>query len=229
MTQAEYKEHFKALLTAEVTYKEKVYTSVKIDQVDAYVNRCIIQGLKDFWTAWSWRFRAKTYELAITSQDESYTLPTDFDGMLTIREKNSGTGLRLQFLPKEDFDRAVPKETLLTSGDPEFYTVFFDGTAKKISFSRRPSDQTLYLYYNATPPAAVEKVPDYAQACLESYIAKHVYPHGHPGRRDAIIEAENEKMKLQVMDKGSHAAPRMFQTDSDYPNHVNPFYWATSR
>lgn len=225
MTTSEYREHFKALLTAQVTYREKVYTAVQIDNIDAYVNRAIQAGLQDFWSAWQWPFKSKTYELSITAQSEYYALPDDFDSMISVREKNSNTGLKVFYKSKSEFDLLVPKETVDSAGNPEMYTVYWDGNNKRISFYPRPTNQTLYLYYNTTPPASVEKVPEIGQACLESFIAKHVYPHGHPGRRDALIEAENEMKKLQVRAHGQKELPPVMFTDTEMPRTVSSFWW----
>lgn len=209
MTERELKEHFAGLLNS---------AGIEIADIGNHIDRAIGLGMEDCWGAWSWSFKSKPYEFAISSSAESYTLPIDFDSIKTIREKTSLRGMRLIFKPKEDFDKLVPRQTSYSTDTPQIFTIFRDAGTNmwEIAFFPQPdSAMTLYMDYLTEAPTDISSFPARATGALMAYIAKHCFPYGTPGRVQAEALAERETEKLKVKDCVDGSRFTVFASSND--------------
>lgn len=205
---AEYIEYFKSVLTA---YK------VEVLNIDEYATRAVESGLQRFWGASDWSFKQVTDTLVISTSSDYYELPTDFDSMVTLREETSQSGLKLDYMSKEEFDSFVPKQSVWESNSPYRYTIFNTDLNKKvISIYPRPSALTLYMLYLKTTPNDTLNIPDKFQTGVEAAIALSIFLPNNPSRSLAYSEFRAEVKRLEVQDKQDQSRYReMFLEDSE--------------
>ena len=217
MNYREYIDYFSGLLEAD---------AIKVPNIAKHVELAIQAGLDEFWGANNWYFKAEECEFAITDiGEESYELPDRFDGVGTVRERASGTGLRLRYFPREEFFRLVPDATAYGTSNVQAFTVYReadDDNKLMIAFFPRPSSaQTFYITGYRKPPAkeSVALVPERFQGGLLAFIAKHVYPFGHKGRLTASALAAQELKRLETQNKLDLSDYVRFGDSSDEPTH----------
>ena len=151
-------------------------------------------GLSDFWRAHPWTFAMREDEITTVAGTDTYTLDSDFESAITIREKQTLSGNRLTFVPREEFDWLVPAGEAHTSTTPSIYTVYWDDAvqANKLKLFPVPDAvMTLYLLQRCTPPSSTEAVPEVFLGGLTAVIWKYLWPTG-PNKRQAIIDAQME-------------------------------------
>ncbi len=221
-TDEEYKDYCAAIIQAE-----------KIDYPNptAVATRAVKTGLADFWGAGNWYFAQDELEFSIADGEESYSLPTNFAGFITMREETSAWGARLQFYPKEEFDLRVPKMSAYNNNTPQMFTIYHDaGENKAMKLKLFPipsSSQTIYIRFKTRPPSNVGAVPDEFQSGVEAFIAKHLYPFGHRGYQAAYKLALVELNRLRAIDKTDHSNVTRFQDSTQRQTYIggDEFYW----
>lgn len=177
---------------------------IKVNDSNKYVTNAVRLGLQAFWGASPWLFKNFDFDLVLTTSADRYVLPDNFSGLRMAREEISVMGGALQFYTKEDFDATVPKLSAHGSDTPQACTVYYDAAKGKwyIKFFPKPAgSETIKLGYMVTTPSDCDDVPDMAQGCLDAYIAKKVYPYGHPGRVDAQVTAKVELQRAEIQDR----------------------------
>ena len=197
MTTQDYKDRFVSLIEGR---------DVVPGDTVKYVENAIKLGLADFWGAHSWTFKHYQYSLVIPSSvtEESFDLPDNFESLRAVREEEGSIGHKLVYFTLEDFTEKVPKLSWHGQGRPQAYTLFMDADKGRwqIKFYPKPAGgETIYISMLMTAPSDCDVVPDKFASCLDAFIAKHVYPYGHPGRQGAAVQAEREYLKAQNKDR----------------------------
>ena len=188
------------------------------DGLTDHVDRCIDMGLAEFWTARNWSFRTEPYSLSISSESETYDLPSNFDGVRTIREQDSLEGASLKYYTKEAFDNLVAKPTTYGSTYPRIYTIYHDASAQgwKVKFFPVPeTGHTMLMDIFVTVPSDVEEIPSGATAALLAIIAKYLYKIGSPERLYATRGAEEEINAAQRNDSPFKGNIDRIEDDTD--------------
>jgi len=194
MNTSEYVEYYTTLLNV---------AGVEMASPSSHVKKAVRSGLEDFWGAGDWQFKMFEYSLSLTSGAEVYSLPNDFAGFRSFREEGTVEGLKLKYFPYEEFHEVVPKLSQYATGKPQAFTVFRDADDSdkwKIKFFPAPETITLYCGLVKSTGKDCDEVPDHLQGCLESFIAKHVYPHGTHQRSMALQESVVELKRCEVID-----------------------------
>lgn len=198
--------------------------------VDNFVSHSIDAGLRQFWGMWNWTFKEAEYKLTISEGKDSYDLPSDFEAIKTITEKSTNQGAKLIYMPKEEFDRMIPRQATFQSNTPQAFTIFGNSptsSRKKISFFPQPTSDTLYLLYLKTTPTEPDVIPDKFQCGAEAFMTVRMYQHGKQARRDAYIEAREEFKRLVQTDKYDQSNPTKYMDETDVVLYSNPPYYAT--
>jgi hypothetical protein len=172
------------------------------DGLPDHINRCIALGLKDLWCAKDWRFKSDEYSLTIGEQTDEYELPSEFEGVVSVRETASISGKQLEYVTPEEFDLRFPKPSTFTSGNPQAYTVIYKATNRKyyIKIVRYPSDQTIHMTILTSVPKAITQLPEKASACLYAAVEKYLHKMGSRERILARAAFHDEVLKLEVID-----------------------------
>lgn len=175
-----------------------------LDQVDldTHVQFCINRGINDFWNSYGWTWATRDYELEITSEDERYELPSDFQAVRTVRQKASYYGGPVTYLSKEQFDREFPKPTAWIAGYPQVCTVYGDRKDEKqyIKFARVPESSTTIYIDMYTTAGSVEAVPEGFGSGLILSIEKYLYKVGTNARFQAQQIYDVEVRRLHAVD-----------------------------
>lgn len=189
-----------------VNYATNLLSLEKIEPSDrdGYIGSAIKLAMVTLWSAWDWSFKFKDTTLSITTSVESYDLPDDFAGIRTIRERTTTSGARLFYLPKEEFDRLIPNQTVIAEGTPQYFTIFRDNENDiwKISFFPRPgSAMTLYIDYATVSLSNIDTLPEVAEPAFWACFKNELYPASHVGKNTAMIEKRTEIEELKKHDK----------------------------
>lgn len=190
------------------------------DGLDEHINGVIDMGLTSFCNKRAWDFLSKQYEMTTTSS-ESHSLPTDFAGVRTVKERTSTEGFNLLYLPLEEFNYYIPQSTSIGEGNPRAFTVYYDSNAGRWKAKFAPkatSGITIYWDYIMKTPGNVDIVPETHVDGLLKAIGSHLYKVGTQERLAAIAEYEAEIERLERRDHIYKGAPfRVFDvTDNTY-------------
>jgi hypothetical protein len=220
MTREEYKRHFVGLLKA---------VGMTIPTVEKHVNRCIDEGLRDFWGVRPWTFKEREHTLGTTTGSDTYDLPDDFESFRTVREGVTNRGRLLQYMPKEDFDKFVGVASDYSSGTPKIFTIFREqasGVYKIRFYPPLGGGEDIFISMFITTPPDVDAVPDKFQSGLEATIAKYVFPYGSAAQTAALVKADNEVRTLDAQDKIDQSRATHFGdgTQVAFVN-TDDFYW----
>ena len=179
-------------------------SKLDIDDLGVHAKASANLGLQEFWGAHDWNFRCVDIELSLSSSADSYTLPDNFDQIRSIREKTTTSGFNLTYYVKDDFDALAPKLSAVTSGTPVAYTIFrseADGKWKIAFLPKLSGALTLYANILTTPPSGLGGMPSKFHGGVLAFGAKHLYPHSNAARRQAVIEAYDERDRLIHLDQ----------------------------
>lgn len=210
MTTSDYIKRYSALLAVD--------ESIKLDDVDSYVRTGVELGLSTFWGVLPWSFKTYEYTLTLTAAAESYALPDDTEAVQDVREEETNTGYKLRFLIKEDFDEMVPRLAHHNNNTPQLYTLYYDTDKQKMYIKFWPpagGSESFYMTILRRTPADCSLVPGKYEGALDAFIAKFVYPHGHPGHASAVATAEMELRKAHVADKQKFSRMTQMGTEDD--------------
>lgn len=189
---------------------------IELDSVQEYVSDAVNSGRNRFWGANNWTFKQRVATLSLDTSAESYDLPQDFQGMKTLREQNSNSGLRLKYFPREEFDRMVPKLSAFQTGYPQIYTIFGATSGqRKIRFYPQPTAQDLDMLYYCLAPTDTSAIPDSHQSGVKAAIAVDIYLPGMRGFESAYNEFIAEIKRLQIVDKSDMSDYTKYQDDTD--------------
>lgn len=184
--------------------KELMYLAkqVKLDEegLQEHVDFCILRGLKEFWNAKPWSFRTREYILTITEEADSYVLPDDFEGIISIKETASQSGRGLIPLFPEEFDRLVPKQSAHQSNYPVWVAFFKNKTDQKwyAKFFPIPvAGYTIPMLIVTSAANDVEQVPDSFSEGLVLAIMKHLYKPGTYQRTEAFKAYQDKILELE--------------------------------
>lgn len=174
-------------------------SGIKFDDVtdlDALVDTAIDLGLSELWNARSWSWRTKTTSIDTSTSAVSYDLPSDFDGVKSVKEDTSLTGQPMFYLPKEEFDAHFPRPGAYGSDYPSHYTIWYeeDENRWKIAFFPLPSISNIDIVIFTTAPGAIDNIPGKAQGALLVCMEQYLYPSATTERKRAA-EAYGEKLK----------------------------------
>jgi hypothetical protein len=209
MTQEEYKDHYVGLI--------KNDDSIKVADPEGHVSRAIQMGLEEFWASDNWSFKRFATTLTLTAT-ESQNLPSTMESFEGMREEETVTGRKLTYYPKAEFDLLVPKLSHHPSGNPQACTVYYEYDEERWKFKAFPipeGGEVVYIDAFRKAPDSVANVPPTGHACLDAYIAKHVYPRGHWGYVAAIKDIEREYKQLQRIDRANCSRTIRFSDGTD--------------
>jgi len=187
--------------------------------IDKLVEGAISVGLLEFWKSREWSFRKRSYTLSITSATETYDLPEDFGGIITIREKASLNGMSIRFYLYEEFCERFPHPNGDPAGYPQFFTVYRDRADNhkwKARFYPMPeAGMSLYLDYLSDTVTSVSEVPnDYSPGLIEVCL-KYLLPPGSTVRWSQENHIEQILDRLFREDAAFHGAQYRFGDDTD--------------
>ena len=193
-THQEYVDYFTAMVAAD---------KIEYPNPTEQVGRAILAGLREFWGADNWWFKAVLYSFTVTAT-ETQEMPDDFESFRYIAQEDTLEGQRLIYKTPEEFHRITPKVSAYSGGTPQMFTIFRDMDTNKTLIKWYPipaGGETIKMVFHRDQVTDVAAVPNRYQAGVEAFIAKHVYPFAHPGRHGAAVEAEVVLKKLQAMNK----------------------------
>lgn len=167
-----------------------------------FVTMAVDNARVELWSAKPWTFRERQYSQVISSEQDAYELPDDFEAIKTSRENESLYGSAITFKSKDEFDNLVPNLSGWTSGIPQLYTVYSGTTNNKkyIQFYPRPTITPLYLNILVSAPSDVSQFPDKARAALIAVAEKYLFVPGTAQAVHAYGLAEAEIAKLEIED-----------------------------
>jgi len=186
MTKKELKDYFKRLV--------KVHIKEKSTDVNELIDSALISGLNDFWGAVPWAFKEK--HTTISASSETVDLPDDFEGLISVVEKDSAVGSKLQKYSADEYDRLVPDSAGQNTGTPSAYKIYCDEGIWKLALSPTPSAAiTLYLTYQTIENGGA--IPDKYIGGLIAGIAQYLFMPGSPQWNGAFtaFTAQIEKLK----------------------------------
>ena len=183
------------------------------------VRRAIEMGLDDFWHAGDWTFRERRHTFTTTTAANTYSLPDDAEGLVSVTDETTGCGREMLYLSNDDFRQRFPDPVVFGSGYPQVYTIYDDEGVRKISFYPPPGAMTLYMTIQTKVPNNVGAIPARATAALIAFIEKYLVPIGSTARQAAEVNAENELRKLENRDTfyGGQQTRMMGYTEYDVP------------
>lgn len=175
-----------------------------LDGLDAHISTSADLALADFWNAKSWSCRTRQYELPTTGAAEE-TLPVDFEGFRTVRDKASAEGQDLVYKTKEEFDHLFPKPTAGPTTFTEMFTIFWDGASSvkrwKLKLFPIPSSGTvIYFDMYTSKPQSVASIPSKLLSGLILAAHRYITLPGTVASQDAWFKYEPEMNRLERLD-----------------------------
>ena len=143
MTNKQLKDYFARL--AKVWLKEK-----NVDFTEL-IDSALVSGRDEFWGAAPWAFKERHVTLTTTESQETVNLPDDFEGIVSVIERETSTGFKLQKYTPDEYDRLVPDSAGQSEGDPKIYKVFYnieEGLWQLALYPTPSSAISLYLTYH---------------------------------------------------------------------------------
>lgn len=174
----------------------KVYLKEKGTDINELVKSALVSGQEDFLGAVPWAFKERHTTVTTTASTESVELPDNFDGLLSVVEKETSTGGKLTKYSPDEYDRLVPDSAGQNEGTPTAYKIYFDGVWK-LALSPTPSSAiTLYITYHSLDGY----IPNKFIGGLIATIAKYLYLPGSPEWNGAFSASVAEIERLKRVD-----------------------------
>jgi hypothetical protein len=179
------------------------------------IDIAINKGTKDFWGSAPWAFKERHTTKTTTASQETVDLPEDFQGLVSVVERETTRGQKLYKLVQDEYDRLIPDSAGQTEGTPDYYKVYFDDDRWKLALYPTPNDaMTLYITYHTLHSS--QESPDKYIGGLVTTIGKFLFMPGSAawfGAYNASL-AEIERLK-QVDNPDVEAISRMLDSSSD--------------
>lgn len=119
------------------------YDSTKLIQFADEANKEICNNRR-------WRFMEATFSGTITTNYNTYDLPTDFQAAINLTLTDPDlNAIFMRYVPYEIFDQMYPDPTALTAATPEIWSIF--GTSMIIGPAKPDQDYTLRMRYIKNP------------------------------------------------------------------------------
>lgn len=210
MTNIELEKYFKRLA--------KVYLKEKGTDMNKLVDSALVSGREDFWGAVPWVFKEKHTTVTCTISQDYVDMPDDFEGLVSVIERDTNSGFKLQKYGADEFDRLVPYSTGQSENTPDIYKVYFDGEDEvwRLALYPTPSAATvLYLTYHTIEQGGV--IPTKYIGGLTAGIAQYLFMPGSMewnGAYNAFISQIN---RLKQVDTADIEGISRFQDAGDEP------------
>lgn len=193
-----------------------VWTDKKGNVVEKLVEDAIALGLDDFWGAASWIFKEKHTTVTTTASQETVDLPYDFDGLISVVERVSNGGTKLEKFNPDEYDRLMPDSGSYAENTPDMYKVYFD-----------QGDEVWKLALYPTPSAAISlrisyhtisdngNVPGKFIGGLMESIGRHLLMPGTVDRRNARYAFYDEIKRLEKINTADNETLSKFSDSGD--------------
>lgn len=185
MTTTELLQYFKGLF-----FKAKGVNPSRVDE--NLIKQAIAMGLSDFCGAYNWAFREIHDTITTTESSETVDLPSDFVGIVSLREHTSSSGYMLRHVGADEYDRTIPDSTALNEGTPKMYKVYYDdneGVWRVALYPTPDAAITLYLSYHSLGVT----VPEKYVGGITAAVAKHL---AYPGSTEWM--SANNAMLMEI-------------------------------
>jgi hypothetical protein len=197
MTDQDIKDYFVRLMVATKTFSAKDATGI--------VDMALQAGKRDFSNSHNWTFRQKSDTVTTTAAQETVDLPTDFDGMLSVRERTTTDGRKLIELPADEYDRQIPYSADLTNDTPKYYKAAYDVNSGIWQLFLYPTPNAAISLYITYLTSNVDNIPEKFLPALLSCIAKYIVLPGSKEHWSATNTANAEMARLIPMDTPSQS------------------------
>jgi len=188
-----------------------VHRGEKTTGIEKLVDRAIIMGKNDFWSAYPWAFKEKHDTLTTAASTETVDMPGDFEGICSIRERESDNGRKLIRLGADEYDRRIPYSADLAQDKPAYYKIYFDAADNLWKAALYPTPNaayTLYLTYHIIEDVGI--IPEKYDAGLTAFVGKYIWLPGTAERQAAIEQSIIELERLKQVDDPDVETPTRF-------------------
>ena len=211
MTNKELGDYFKRLA--------KVYINQgKGSDMKGLIESALITGREDFWGAVPWAFKEKHTTVTASASSETVDLPDDFEGLVSVIERDSSNGFKLQKFGSDEYDRLVPYSSGLSENTPDIYKVYFDGEEGvwRLALYPTPSSATtLYLTYHTVEDGG--RIPKKYIGGLVAGIAQYLFIPGSAEWNGAHTAFLSQIERLRMIDNPDVESLSRFLDNGDGP------------
>ena len=217
MTNKELNEYFVRLA--------KVYLKNSSKDMRKLVESAIESGRDEFWGAVPWAFKEKHVTITTTESTETVDLPDDFEGIVSVIEKSSNTGFKLQKYADDEYDRLIPDSTSLNEGTPSIYKVYYDREENLWRLALYPTPSaaiSLYLTYHTMSESGA--IPQKYIGGLVAGIAQYLYVPGTPSWAGAHNAFLSQVERLKQVDNPDVGSVTRILDSSDVPTYSTDWF-----
>ncbi len=211
MTTQELKDYFKRLA--------KVYLKEAGTDMNKLVEQALESGREDFLGAAPWAFKERHDTITTTASTEAVNLPDDFEGLISVIEKDTNWGRKLQKYTPDEYDRLVPDSAGQSNNTPYAYKVYFDGSDDVWKLALYPTSSsavTLYLTYHTMEEDG--EIPNKYIGGLTAGIAQYLFMPGSERWTGAYNAFMSQIARLKLVDNPDVESISKMLDSSDAPN-----------
>mgnify|MGYP000951979417 CR=1 FL=1 len=193
MTRESLKEYFQQLLFA--------WKQMKGKDTEKLIDKAIALGYEDFWGSAPWAFKERHDTVTTTAATETVDLPSDFEGIVSLVERTSDDGRRLQKLSPDEYDRLIPYSADLSNDTPAYFKVYFDKADDVWKLALYPTPDaaiSLHLTYHTIEDGG--DIPAKYIGGLTAMIGKYLTMPGSIDRMGALSQANVEIERMKKID-----------------------------
>ena len=179
----------------------KVYLKETGTDMDKLVKQALVSGREDFLGAAPWAFKEKHDTITTTASTETVDLPEDFEGLISVIEKDTTWGRKLQKYTPDEYDRLVPDSAGQSNNTPYAYKVYFDGSDEKWKLALYPTSSsavTLYLTYHTIEEGG--EIPSKYIGGLTAGVAQYLFMPGSTEWTGAYNAFMSQIARLKLVD-----------------------------
>lgn len=196
----------------------KVYLKEAGTDMSKLVKQAIESGRDDFWGAVPWAFKESHATITAKGSTEAVDLPDDFEGLVSVIEKDTTWGRKLQKYTPDEYDRLVPDSAGQSTNTPTSYKVYYDGSDEVWRLALYPTPSaatTLYLTYHTIEQSG--EIPDKYIGGLTAGIAKYLFMPGSERWTGAYNAFVAEIARLKQIDNPDVESIGRFLDSSNEP------------